>query len=369
MESISTRIGPKWPQLFFKLKLEPRMRYDIETRHSGEPTEIQYRSCSRESIEIWLKKFPAHVEEKEKIKELLLCLWEIKDLKSFATSFAKSVGVHLSQDMLDEGTIEQAHGRPIVVPQKALPRLEASPESQLEASGGVWTTRSGELGPSLPHREPLESFKSRLFMTTAGPAAAVHGTVTAPTIHGFHRKEVKSKVVFPRSDTEAEYTKRESIERKVPEGVKSEDGTKMDSHYVGIHPLRTIVPKGASVVGGSSDMARSISGAGVLVCAHTNRFHRYALLDVSQRLSPQTWRQFGSYLGLDETFLRELEEEEDEIEERYYSILMEWIGRGHATFQHLCEALSHFNENVALTILKDRLDSETDIVISSIEYT
>ena len=55
--------------------------------------------------------------------------------------------------------------------------------------------------------------------------------------------------------------------------------------------------------------------------------------------------------------MRELEEEEEEIEERYYSILMEWIerGKGHATFQHLCEALSSFNENVAL---KDRLDSE-----------
>ena len=92
-----------------------------------------------------------------------------------------------------------------------------------------------------------------------------------------------------------------------------------------------------------------------------NIVHKFAVLDVVQRISPNHWTRFSSSLGLSKETV-ELLSREKESEERYYKSIKEWlkVNRERATFAALNELLEHCSERRAQAVMRKRLECNRD---------
>ena len=87
----------------------------------------------------------------------------------------------------------------------------------------------------------------------------------------------------------------------------------------------------------------------------SNRVHKFAILDICQRLSSDIWEEFASALMLPSTTIDKLRVEKA-VEERYYMMIKGWLGGSSLhTFSELQELLERFNCQDAVSTMERRL--------------
>lgn len=93
----------------------------------------------------------------------------------------------------------------------------------------------------------------------------------------------------------------------------------------------------------------------------TNIVHKFAVLDIVQRISLDHWTRFSSLLGLGEETV-EILSREKAPEERYYKSIKEWlkVNRERATFAALNELLEQCSEHRAQVVMRKRLECNRD---------
>lgn len=93
----------------------------------------------------------------------------------------------------------------------------------------------------------------------------------------------------------------------------------------------------------------------------TDPSHKYAILDICQRLGPEyrTWKAFASELGLSKQQIQKIKREEQLPEERYYLALKQWTvdKKTLATFASLGTILEKCNQSDLIKIILERLNS------------
>ena len=84
--------------------------------------------------------------------------------------------------------------------------------------------------------------------------------------------------------------------------------------------------------------------------------HKFAILDVVQRISVRHWTYFLSHFELSRETVQKLSKERA-IEEKYYNAIKEWlkIKREQATFAVLNDLLGQCNQRGAQMVMKQRL--------------
>ena len=94
-----------------------------------------------------------------------------------------------------------------------------------------------------------------------------------------------------------------------------------------------------------------------------NKVHKFAILDVVQRISVNHWILFTSLLGLNKKTVEVLWKEKA-TEEKYYHAIKEWLRmKGErATFAALHDHLEQCSERGAQAIMKMRLESNRDLL-------
>jgi hypothetical protein len=95
---ICDSIGPKWPQLYSRLGLDYRGRYQITAANAGmAPERVKHRQCAWETLSKWQKETPSlkDMTEKQQIGELLTCLHKIKDMDGLAIELALKYSKHI----------------------------------------------------------------------------------------------------------------------------------------------------------------------------------------------------------------------------------------------------------------------------------
>ena len=94
-----------------------------------------------------------------------------------------------------------------------------------------------------------------------------------------------------------------------------------------------------------------------------NTVHKFAILDVAQRISSKHWDYFSSLLGLSKETLQDLSKEKA-TEEKYYNAIKEWlkIKRERATFAVLEDLLEQCSQRGAQIVMKKRLEYNRDLL-------
>ena len=92
-----------------------------------------------------------------------------------------------------------------------------------------------------------------------------------------------------------------------------------------------------------------------------NIVHKFAVLDVVQRMSLSHWDKFSSFLGLGKETVKVLSREKA-AEERYYKSIKEWLkmNRERATFAALNGFLDQCSEHGAQVVMRKRLECNRD---------
>ena len=90
-----------------------------------------------------------------------------------------------------------------------------------------------------------------------------------------------------------------------------------------------------------------------------NRTHKFAILDVSQRLRANKWQQLARKLEIPNETIQQLKRTESVTEECYYQVFKEWLNhtKGDATFGVLQDVLVSCNQRSAMEIIRRRLTS------------
>ena len=90
-----------------------------------------------------------------------------------------------------------------------------------------------------------------------------------------------------------------------------------------------------------------------------NRMHKFAILDISQRLRANKWQQLARKLGIPNETIQQLKRTESVTEECYYQVFKEWLNntKGDATFELLQDVLVSCNQRSAMEIVRRRLMS------------
>lgn len=96
----------------------------------------------------------------------------------------------------------------------------------------------------------------------------------------------------------------------------------------------------------------------------SNTVHKFAVLDVVQRISLNHWTRFSSLLGLSKEIVESLSREKAP-EERYYKSIKEWLklNREGATFAALDGLLEQCNERRAQIIMRKRLECNRNVQV------
>ena len=86
--------------------------------------------------------------------------------------------------------------------------------------------------------------------------------------------------------------------------------------------------------------------------------HKFAILDISQRLESSKFKDFCSRLGLHVDSINNIEEEHTLSEEQYYHALKTWIAnKKKATFRELSDYLISCGEDKLKNLIIMRLSS------------
>ena len=88
-----------------------------------------------------------------------------------------------------------------------------------------------------------------------------------------------------------------------------------------------------------------------------NRIHKFAILDISQRLRANKWQQLARKLEIPNQTIQQLKSTENVTEECYYQVFKEWLNykKGDATFGLLQAVLVSCNQRSAMEIVRRRL--------------
>jgi len=84
-----------------------------------------------------------------------------------------------------------------------------------------------------------------------------------------------------------------------------------------------------------------------------NRMHKFAILDISQRLRANKWQTLAGKLEIPNTTIQQLTKTENVVEERYYILFREWLNykREAATFAVLRDILEACDLKIAVDII------------------
>ena len=84
-----------------------------------------------------------------------------------------------------------------------------------------------------------------------------------------------------------------------------------------------------------------------------NRMHKFAILDISQRLRANKWQTLAGKLEIPNTTIQQLTKTENVVEERYYKLFREWLNckREAATFAVLRDILETCDLKIAVDII------------------
>ena len=89
-----------------------------------------------------------------------------------------------------------------------------------------------------------------------------------------------------------------------------------------------------------------------------NRMHKFAILDISQRLRANKWQQLARKLEIPNETILQLKRTESVTEECYYQVFKEWLNKkGDATFGVLQDVLVSCDQRSAMEIVRRRLTS------------
>ena len=85
--------------------------------------------------------------------------------------------------------------------------------------------------------------------------------------------------------------------------------------------------------------------------------HKFAILDISQRLRANKWQQLARKLEIPNETIQQLRRTENIAEECYYKVFKEWLNckKGDATFGLLQAVLVSCNQRSVMEIVRRRL--------------
>ena len=91
--------------------------------------------------------------------------------------------------------------------------------------------------------------------------------------------------------------------------------------------------------------------------------HKFAILDVVQRISLRHWNTICSRLELSRETIHEIQREES-TEEKYYNAIKEWlkVKREEATFAVLNDLLEQCRQHGAQIVMRKRLECNRDLL-------
>lgn len=90
IKSICDGVGPKWVQLYSRLGLDYRGRYQISSDYESMAQEnVKHRRCALDTLRKW-QKDPSvkEMSEGESLLKLLTCLQGVKGMNDLATELA-----------------------------------------------------------------------------------------------------------------------------------------------------------------------------------------------------------------------------------------------------------------------------------------
>lgn len=380
IERISEEVGNKWTLLFKELKLNSRVRYDIEAKFEKEPDhDLKSKYSCQESLKAWLNQISIkRLEEDEKRQRLVCILHKIPSLRNIAIQIGfEQYKLTPKQQMpvedFESGDAEAAstsYPNPLnqsllpIVPSHNLPSfgLDMCTTSNVSRnSPGISSSQHKYVGENVKHREPhgehihtTPSCREGAYLTTDAISIGDRGS------HLAHFMTDRGEIGT--SDVLGSFSTSDSV---VPA-----DGTSL------LHVCRS-----CGVISSEVSMIKTVPRSCTpLIDTETDpcdaviiiqdRYHKYALLDISQRMLRSNWKIFGHGLKLQDDLLDELEQTEKNIHERYYKLLVQFVVlfREKATFRVLRDVLRECGENLAAEILEERLRTRTELVISAIQY-
>lgn len=396
IEKISSKLGPKWVLLITKLKfLTPRHRYDIEVRYGDTKVTsraVVFKNCAMDCIKEWMETEPLRrLDNEGKMKRLLYELNKIEDFVPIVREVAVSEGIdlsdpsflHTSEDVLAVGSQDSQ-----------MSALQSVKEAVDIGLGVGSTTRSAMT-------ELSQSQESWSMPSNVTPLLSPADVVPPTWSYGDEDSERRegAEAVSPHVEVSSHGDTHDKDERRKKEVSQQQqmktlgEDVSWKVHRASSHGAS---PKGESkgIVTGSNgeqevlmalqfgqgrDLRGGGSGSSIAGSQESedvyeksiimnNRRHKYAILDVSQRLPELKWRDIGGRLKLGEAFLSKLTKEG--IEERYYLMLKKWVDSsgGGATFSKLQRLLLELEEGSALVVLEARLNSRGRILIRAVHH-
>lgn len=92
-ELASQPLKAKWQQLYLRLGLEPRNRFQISVDHKDKKDGDKFRCCILDTISLWMKSDTvARKSEREKMKILLSALRTIQGFEAIALQLGETHG-------------------------------------------------------------------------------------------------------------------------------------------------------------------------------------------------------------------------------------------------------------------------------------
>ena len=341
VERISSAVGPRWISLLLDLKLNPDVKSRIENLHSNERRpNMKDELCCREVLNLWLKQpFIKDLTEEQQMKELLSIIKGIGYLREVALELTFMYFV-------DNRIMSVTRTKPSMVESLPIQRME---------HGVRYHSRT----------QPM--------MALAPPG---YGEQPRTAQHGGQPRSLE----FDRPLGAVDSNRYAAMSTYV-------------EHRISSVPRSTEVLRGQELVSASGEVLHALpltcqtNGFTVTTEAPTaiapvivrdpcdeiiyvrDRYHRYALMDSSQRLLRCTWDILPQKLKITKEAIERLEIEKN-FQERYYKLFMEYV-RQHgenATFAELRKVLLECNENLAVSIMEERLRTRKELVISAVEY-
>ena len=413
VEKICSKLGPKWVLLITKLDfVTPRRRYDIEGRHSlgSKVTDraVYFKNCALDCIREWMEtEALRQLDGEGKVKKLLHELQKIEDFVPLVEEAAALEDINLSDksflDVVAEVTVSRESDASAL-------SMKESPETGLSMMIES-TTRSAMSGFPQPQESWAMTSNVTPLLSPAGvpPAASVawsYGDEVSGGVASLHsHPEELMSVATPEVHVERRETDRsdrkkrelETREGNLPSGrmvAPRLNGVAKTESYSdgatgsngGMHgpgdpwsqqsfdsARRMLRPPNIGSVDDLSGSASSTAGSqdtpAYDVSIRMNiRRHKFAILDVSQRLPELKWQDIGVKLALDEVFLTNLTKEC--TEEKYYLMLKKWVelSGGGATFTQLRKMLRDLEEDTALLVLEARLNSRGRILVEAVHH-
>ena len=363
--------------------LKPNGRFHIESKY-GYLKEIMpseyHRVCAMECLITWLRN--QKMNDQGKKQKLLTELFKIDDFKDFTRELAMQESVELPEDGAD--VHKKLAAAKLKLPAIAVEAPYSEVHSQHES-----TTRSATFGQPQAQDSwaPIQDegtspmpFSSISFgdvtqgREVISEATPFHGGTSYYIPEDVSRTSDASGVKFRGHHSQSLRLGEATSSWPEEDSSISSSGTQMGSGNLSTGAQGDISEEesGDSLNKDDEDTLTSMSVITVYSVAIDLKItqHLYTILDICQRI--KDWQKFGRMLGVEEAFIAYLEQEE-EIEERLYSLTKKWLAqeKGKATFQDLMKVLEEVEEEHAKLALQERLDEELDednqLLLGSIE--